>query len=103
MISNSQFRKKLDTDLDRKRNVGKLIQDKISELQKKLIQVTSETQKYQKIYQEKLTDLNYKEEQMVSKLQVNQDRIQQIDTMNDDLRKQLEHLDLNINKIKNDI
>ncbi len=40
---------------------------------------------------------------MVSKLQVNQDRITQIDTMNDDLRKQLEQLDANISKVKNDI
>jgi len=39
------------------------------------------------MYEDKQNNINIKEKQMVSKLQVNQDRITQIDTMNDDLRK----------------
>ena len=64
MISNTQFRKKLDTDIQRKENMSEEVQSKVTEMQSRLVSVQSETSKYKKILQEKQNEVAQKEQQV---------------------------------------
>ena len=93
MMSNIQFKNKLQGDIERKKAIGKEVKTQIQQIDKKLKGVTLSLDKERRLYESKVKEVITVEKENAEKVRQAEDKVKEVEVENVDLQQQLKELD----------